>query len=331
MDKINLPISEKEISRIGLGTWAIGGWMWGGTDEMESIKTIHSAIDRGINFIDTAPVYGYGRSEEIIGKALEESGQRSKIVVATKVGIEWDDDGKVFRNSSKERILKEIDDSLIRLQTDYIDLYQIHWPDPLVPIEETAEIMKKLFDEGKIKAIGVSNFSTAQMEEFQKAAPLHACQPPYNLFEREIESDVIPYCKERNITLITYSALCRGLLTGKLKPDSKFKGDDLRNDDPKFNAPYYKDYLMAVEKLNDFALENFDKKIIHLAVRWILDKGINIALWGARHPKQLSAIDEMWDWRIDESSMKEIDKIINDTISEKIGPEFMAPPERKLH
>ncbi|MGA8549997.1 MAG: aldo/keto reductase, partial [Stellaceae bacterium] len=172
------------VSRVGLGTWAIGGWMWGGTDDAQSIKTIHAAVDRGINLIDTAPAYGFGRSEEIVGRAIAEGGLRSQVVIATKVGLEWKD-GKVFRNASRERIQREIEDSLRRLRTDYIDIYQVHWPDPLVPIEETAAAMQTLYDQGKVRAIGVSNFSVEEIERFRRVAELHAVQPPYNLFERE--------------------------------------------------------------------------------------------------------------------------------------------------
>jgi aryl-alcohol dehydrogenase-like predicted oxidoreductase len=170
-----------EVSRVAIGTWAIGGWMWGGTDEAESIATIRAAVERGINVIDTAPAYGFGRSEEIVGKALAEGNLRSRVVIATKVGLEWEG-GRVFRNASRARILEEVEASMRRLRTDQIDIYQVHWPDPLVTIEETAEAMHALFEQGKIGAIGVSNFSVAQMERFRRVAPLHVVQPPYNLF-----------------------------------------------------------------------------------------------------------------------------------------------------
>ena len=202
------------VSRVGLGTWAIGGWMWGGTDEDESVKTIHAAVERGVNLIDTAPAYGFGRSEEIVGQAIAERSLRSRVVIATKTGLEWKD-GRVFRNASRDRILCEAADSLRRLRTDYIDIYQVHWPDPLVPIEETAEAMQALFDQGKIRAIGVSNFSVAQIERFRRVAQLHVVQPPYNLFEREIEDELLPYCRKPNLATLTYGALCRGLLSGQ--------------------------------------------------------------------------------------------------------------------
>src|SRR5262249_15947353 len=174
-----------KVSRVGLGTWAIGGWMWGGTDEADSIETIRAALALGLNVIDTAPVYGFGRSEEIVGKALVD-GYRDGAVIATKVGLEWHE-GKIARNSSRDRIMPEGEDSLRRLQTDRIDVYQVHWPDPKAPMAETANAMRDLFEQGTIRAVGVSNFSVPQMDVFREVAPIHVVQPPYNLFERGIE------------------------------------------------------------------------------------------------------------------------------------------------
>lgn len=329
MKSIEIDLLQKEATKVGLGTWAIGGSWWGGTDEEESIDTIHTAIDKGITLIDTAPAYGFGRSEEIVGKSLKNYGSREKLIVATKVGLEWDENENVNRNSSKERIFKEIDDSLQRLQLDYIDIYQIHWPDTSVPFEETAEAMNMLLEQGKIKSIGVSNYSVEQMEAFRKEAPIHFCQPPYNMFEREMEEDVLPYCKKNDIKTVTYGALCRGLLTGKMKPDTEFKGDDLRKDDPKFNSPRYKAYLEAVDKVAHFAESKYDKKIIQLAVRWILDQGADIALWGARRPEQLAEIDGIWDWSLKKQDIIIINNLINTTVSDPVGPDFMAPPENE--
>src|SRR5499427_1676834 len=238
MEYIKVKSLNGEVSRIGLGTWSIGGWMWGGTDEEEALRTIRTALDYGINLIDTAPVYGFGHSEEIVGRALAQHGRREDVIIATKVGLEWRGD-HVFRNSTRSRIFAEVDDSLRRLRTDYIDIYQVHWPDPLVPIEETAEAMQNLFEQGKIGAIGVSNFSVAQIERFRRVAQLHIVQPPYNLFEREIENDLLPYCRQSDLAMLTYGALCRGLLSGKLHPDAHFDGDDLRLTDPKFRTPRY--------------------------------------------------------------------------------------------
>lgn len=315
-------------SRIGLGTWAIGGWMWGGTDEQQSINTIHTAMDKGINLIDTAPVYGFGRSEEIIGKALKQKGNREDITLATKMALNWDDNN-VFRDASTERIHKEIEDSLKRLQTDYIDIYQVHWPDPTVPIHDTAEALNYLYKQGKIRAIGVSNFSPEQMDTFREVAPLHTVQPPYNIFERGSEEDILPYAQEHNLHPITYGSLCRGLLTGKMTSDQSFNGDDLRNNDPKFQQPRFDQYLNAVKELDQLAQERFNKRIIHLALRFTLDQpGTGTALWGGRKPEQMNPVDEMADFKIDEETQKDIDEILVKHIQDPVGPEFMAPPSK---
>ncbi|OPL12534.1 MAG: general stress protein [delta proteobacterium ML8_D] len=327
MDFVYISRTGIRASRIALGTWAIGGWMWGGTEEHQAVNTIRAALDLGINLIDTAPVYGFGRSEELVGRALAEYGNRDQVIIATKAGLEWDDKGRVFRNSSKQRILREIDDSLYRLRTDYIDIYQIHWPDPTTPFEETAETMNGLYRKGKIKAVGVSNYNPQQMDEFKKYSELHASQPPYNLFERKIQDDILPYCIDNNITTLVYGSLCRGLLTGRMQKDTKFKGDDLRKIDPKFRQPRYNQYLKAVTRLDEYAREKFGKGVIHLAIRWLLDRhGVNIALWGARRPDQLDPVSDILGWKLDESSMESIDTILKETVIDPVGPEFMAPP-----
>jgi aryl-alcohol dehydrogenase-like predicted oxidoreductase len=314
-----------KVSRVGLGTWAIGGWMWGGTDEAGSIATIRAALALGLNVIDTAPVYGFGRSEEIVGKALAD-GLRDRAVIATKVGLEWHD-GKITRNSSRDRIMREIDESLRRLKTDTIDVYQVHWPDPKVPMAETAKAMGDLFEQGTIRAIGVSNFSVAQMEAFRKTAPLHVVQPPYNLFERAIERDVLPYCKQHGIATFGYGALCRGLLSGRIQADTKFKGDDLRLHDPKFQPARFAQYLAAVKQLDRLAQERYSRSVLDLAVRWVLDQGITTALWGARRPDQLEPVRAVMGWNLDNSDKAEIEQMLDDTITDPVGPEFMAPAE----
>jgi aryl-alcohol dehydrogenase-like predicted oxidoreductase len=328
MEVIEIAGTSLRASRIALGTWAIGGWMWGGTEESDAIRTIHAALDRGINLIDTAPVYGFGRSEEIVGKALASGGRRARTLIATKAGLDWRG-GRPFRNARKTRIVEEVEHSLRRLQTDAIDLYQVHWPDPNTPISEIAEAMGSLYRAGKIRAIGVSNFSPAQMDEFRKVTPLHAAQPPYNLFERSIEADVLPYCRSNNIAVLAYGSLCRGLLSGRTSASSSFSGDDLRKSDPKFQAPRFEQYLAAVEQLDRIAKERFGKRIIHLAARWVLDRNdTNIALWGARRADQLSPISQVLGWRLDNATMEEIDRVLSETIKDPVGPEFMAPPDR---
>ncbi|WP_029898917.1 aldo/keto reductase [Desulfohalovibrio reitneri] len=330
MEYVTIPGTGMEVSRVALGTWAIGGWMWGGTDEDESIRTIHAALDKGVNLVDTAPVYGFGRSEEIVGKALEQWREpREKVCISTKVALEWDDEGTVVRNSTRERILKEVEDSLKRLRTDYLDVYYIHWPDPLVPFEETAEVMNRLLQDGKVRAIGVSNYSQQQMDTFRKAAPINLCQPPYNIFERQIEEDVKPYCEKNNIGLMTYGALCRGLLSGKMTADREFTGDDLRKVDPKFQQPRFDQYLNAAEKLDGIAHEKYSSNLLPFAVRWVLDKGVQIALWGGRHPHQMDALPEVFGWSLDNEDMERIDRLLEVEIRNPAGPEFMAPPNRK--
>jgi aryl-alcohol dehydrogenase-like predicted oxidoreductase len=327
MEFVDIPGTSLRVSRIALGTWAIGGWMWGGSDETDAIRTIHAALDRGINLIDTAPVYGFGHSEEIVGKALAAGGRRQRALIATKVGLDWTG-SRPFRNTRKDRIVREIEDSLRRLQTDVIDLYQVHWPDPNTPIEEVAEAMGALHRAGKIRAIGVSNFSPAQMDAFRKVAPLHTAQPPYNLFERAIEQDVLPYCQTNRIAVLAYGSLCRGLLSGRMSASSRFTGDDLRKSDPKFQSPRFEQYLAAVEQLDHLAKQRFGKRVIHLAARWVLDRnGMNVALWGARRAEQLSPVADVLGWRIDGDAMAEIDRILRDTIKDPVGPEFMAPPD----
>jgi aryl-alcohol dehydrogenase-like predicted oxidoreductase len=322
---VNIPRTQLKVSRVALGTWAMGGWMWGGTDQRESVATIHAALDQGINLIDTAPVYGFGVSEEIVGAALE--GIRDRAVIATKTGLEWRD-GKVYRNATPARIMQEVDDSLRRLRTDYIDIYQVHWPDPLVPVEETAEAMRSLYELGKIRAIGVSNFSVGQMARFRQVAPLHVLQPPYNLFERAIETDILPYSRANDIATLGYGALCRGLLSGRIQPNTTFDGDDLRRVDPKFQPPRLAQYLQAVRQLDEFAQRRFHRRVIHLAVRWMLDQGISVALWGGRHPDQVEAALGVAGWSLTDAERESIEHIVNTAVVDPIGPEFMAPPQR---
>ena len=323
MEQIQLAGQGLSSSRIGLGTWAIGGWMWGGSDERESIATVRSAVERGISLIDTAPVYGFGRSEEIVGKAL--AGVRGQVVIATKCGLGWKD-GKPYRDSRPQALRQGVEQSLRRLRVDCIDLMQVHWPDLEVPIEDAARTLEELHREGKIRAIGVSNFSPGQMDAFRSIAPLASVQPPYNLFEREIEADILPYATRTGLTMLCYGALCRGLLSGKMIADQQFGGDDLRRVDPKFQQPRFKQYLSAAEALKSLARERFGKSLLALAIRWVLDQGPTVALWGARHPGQLDPLAEIDGWTIDTETKAEIDRILEEMIARPLPPGFMAPP-----
>jgi aryl-alcohol dehydrogenase-like predicted oxidoreductase len=226
--------------------------------------------------------------------------------------------------------MKEAEDSLKRLRTDYIDIYQVHWPDYDTPIEDTAKAMNELFENGVIRAIGVSNYSTEQMDVFRKNAPLHTSQPPYNLFERGIDEDIFPYCGDNKITMLLYGAICRGLLSGRMKPDTKFEGDDIRKADPKFREPRFEQYLKAVSLLDEYAQKHYEKRVIHLAVRWVLDTApAHIALWGARRPSQLDLLDGIMGWSLKKEDFEAIDRIVEEAVTDPVGPEFMAPPEHR--
>lgn len=303
------------VARIGLGTWAIGGKMWGGTEETASIRTILAALDKGIDLIDTAPVYGDGLSEEIVGKAVREFGQRDRVVLATKCGL--DEQGR--RDSRPERIRMEVERSLKRLGTDYIDVYQIHWPDPLVPIEETAETMLRLKEEGLVRAVGVSNYSPEQMKRWLSVGPLDTSQPPLNLFERESQAEVLPFCEEQGIATLLWSSLCRGLLTGKFTLETEFSRDDLRSSERKLKPPYREQYLGAVEDLKALARE-YGKTVTQFAVRWVLDQpGASVALWGARTPEQLEPVEGIDGWTIQEADLQRVEEILTRRIPEPVS------------
>jgi aryl-alcohol dehydrogenase-like predicted oxidoreductase len=325
MEFAEIPGTALEVSRIALGTWAIGGWMWGGNKEAESIATIRAALAHGINVIDTAPVYGFGHSEEIVGKALTD-GLRQHVILATKVGLEWHD-GKITRNGSRERIMREIGDSLRRLRTDTIDVYQVHWPDPKVPMEETAKAMLELYEQGTIRAIGASNFSVAQMEAFRRVAPLHVLQSPYNLFERANESEILHYCRKHGIATFGYGVLCRGLLSGRMRADRKFTGDDLRLKDPKFQPPRASRNICGRGATRSIRTGAIRKARYRLGRALGARPGHHHGAVGARRPKQLDPVEEAMGWSLDTAAKVEIDRTLQETITDPVGPEFMAPPE----
>jgi aryl-alcohol dehydrogenase-like predicted oxidoreductase len=324
-------IAGKNISRIGLGTWAIGGLDWGTVLDADAVATILNVLERGINLIDTAPIYGHGRAEELIGRAMREYGRRDAFYIATKFGLDWNVPGQpgVFADSTPARLRRELEDSLRRLGTDYIDLYQVHWPDTLVPIEETAALLADFQREGKLVALGVSNFSVAQMETFRSVAPLASNQPPYNLFEREIDAEILPWCERNQVAVLTYSSLCRSLLVGRLTRGMKFPEGDIRAADPKFQEPRFTQYLNAVDKLKDFAQAHYGKSVLELAVRWILDRpGVTAALWGAKRPGQLDAVGGVLGWKLNAAAMAEIDSIVAESVIDPVGPEYLTPRPR---
>jgi len=322
-------IAGVKVSRIGLGTWAIGGQEWGTVSDDSAIATCLSALDRGINLIDTAPIYGRGRSEEIIGKAIRAHGRREGFYIATKCGLEWNPFG-VFSNSTEARLRSELEGSLRRLDTDFIDLYQVHWPDTLTPIAETAALLASFQQEGKVRALGVSNFSVAQMEEFRAVAPLSSDQPPYNIFDRQIDRTTLPWCAANNIAVLCYSPLCRSLLAGRVHRGMTFDRKDIRSVDPKFQEPRFSQYIAAVERLSNFAGQNYGKTILELAARWVLDQtGVSVALWGAKRPDQLDAVAGVMGWKLDAGAMAEIDRIVAESVTDPVGPEYLTPGVRE--
>jgi aryl-alcohol dehydrogenase-like predicted oxidoreductase len=332
-------IAGIEVSRIGLGTWAIGGSEWGAVSEKDAIATCLGALERGINLIDTAPIYGHGRAEELVGKAMRAHGRRDAFFIATKAGLSWSGDG-VFSDSTEPRLRQELEDSLRRLGTDYIDLYQIHWPDTLTPVCETASLMAEFLREGKVRAVGVSNFSVAQMREFGAVVPLASNQPPYNLFERQIEyyayggsfaegGNVLDFCLQNHIAVLTYSSLCRSLLAGRVHRGMRFEAHDIRSVDPKFQEPRFSQYMTAVERLAALAAERFGKSVLELAARWVLDRpGISVALWGAKRPQQLDAVAGVMGWTLDAAAFAEIDRIVAESVTDPVGPEYLTPGVR---
>jgi aryl-alcohol dehydrogenase-like predicted oxidoreductase len=289
-----------ECSVITFGAWAIGGWKWGGTDRSEAVKAIRAAFEEGVTSIDTAPAYGQGLSEEIIAEALQEI-PRDKVQILTKYGLRWDvkegefyfksqsNDGKeidMYKLSSQKSIFEECENSLRRLKTDYIDLYQAHWHDPTTPLSETMEAMIRLKEQGKIREAGVCNYSVQLMKEAEQTFKLASNQVPYSMILRDIEKDLVPYCIENKKSIIAYSPLQRGLLTGKIKPDHIFDEGDHRQELNYFTPGNIKRVNTVLEPLRQLA-ETKNATLAQLVLRWTIEQpGITIALAGARNSAQ---------------------------------------------
>jgi aryl-alcohol dehydrogenase-like predicted oxidoreductase len=329
MEHVAIPSLPVPVSRIGLGTWAFGGSTWGEADAAHAARTLLSALDLGVNLVDTAPVYGAGRAEELVGDALAASGRRDEIVLATKTGLAHRD-GRVVRDGSPARIAQDVEGSLRRLRTDRVDLLQVHWPDPTVPLEETAAALVALVRSGKVRAIGVSNFSPAELDVFRGAAPVATLSPPYNLFERGVEADVLPYCRRHGIRTIVYGALCRGLLSGRLERVASYAGDPWREDDPKFRPPRYGQYLAAVAAIDAFARDAFGRTVLELAARWLLDRpDVSVVLWGARRASQVDPIRRVLGWSLDEAACARVEEIVRDHVQDPCGTEALEPPSAR--
>ncbi|EAV45809.1 aldo-keto reductase [Stappia aggregata IAM 12614] len=286
--------SNINASAIGLGTWAIGGWMWGGTDEAKSISAIQASIDEGVSLIDTAPAYGQGLSEEIVGKAI--AGRRDKVVLATKCGLVWhtqkgnhffDYDGKpVHRYLGKDAIVYEVEQSLKRLGTDYIDHYITHWQDPTTPISETMEALETLKAQGKIRSIGASNTTVDDVKAYLAAGQLDAIQEEYSMIKRDIEETHVPLCLQEKVSVLSYSSLALGLLTGKIGPDRTFEGDDQRKDNPRFSVENRRKVARLMDAIAPIAEAHGATKA-QVVIAWTLQQpGITFSLCGARDPDQ---------------------------------------------
>ncbi len=294
MECRRLGASGIEASVVGLGAWAIGGWMWGGTDERKSVEAIQTSLDAGINFVDTAPAYGMGLSETIVGKAI--AGQRDKVVIATKCGIVWhtekgmpfiDQNGKTMhRYLGPESIRYEVEQSLKRLRTDYIDLYQTHWQDQTTPIEETMSTLLDLKREGKIRAIGVSNAAVEQIEAYRRVGPVDSAQEKYSMLDRGLEDEYLPYARKNNIAVLAYSPLALGLLTGKIGPDREFPPDDIRHNNPRFSVGTRRKVLAMLDRVRPIA-EKHRLTLAQLVIAWtVAQPGLTHALVGARDDRQ---------------------------------------------
>ncbi len=309
MEQVEIRGLPRPASRIGLGTWSIGGTVWAAGDEAEAVRTIHAALDHGVNLVDTAPVYGLGRAEQIVGRALATwHGERP--MVATKLGLDWRGGG-ARRDSSPERVRAGLEESLQRLGLEAVDLYQVGWLDDATPIEATADALAALVREGRVRAVGACGLSAAQVEAIRARVPVAAASAPYNLLERGIERTLLPYCRAARIPVIAYGALCRGLLSGRLSPATTFDGDDLRRADPKFQAPRYHAYLAAAAELDAFAREAFGRTVLNLAVRWVLDQpGVSVALWSARRASQLDPIPGALGWSLGGDALARIEEIV---------------------
>jgi len=289
---------------VGLGTWAMGGWMWGGSDDAAAIDAIRASLDAGVSLIDTAPAYGLGHAETLVGQAL--AGRRSDAVIATKCGLVWhtkqgthffDEEGQpVYRHLGRESIVHEVEQSLKRLQTDYIDLYITHWQDAKTPVEETMGALLDLKRQGKIRAIGVSNVDAPTLTEYLKHGPVDAIQERYSLIDREIESALVPLCQQHDIAVLGYSSLALGLLAGPIDPQRRFNGDDQRNDNPRFSGANR-------QKLNAFFADieavrtRLQCSFAQLLIAWTTAHGrVTVALCGARNAEQ--AIDNAGATRV---------------------------------
>jgi aryl-alcohol dehydrogenase-like predicted oxidoreductase len=321
MEMRPLGSSEIRVPSVIFGAWAIGGWYWGGSDDVVAIASIRKALDAGVTCIDTAPIYGCGRSEEVVGRAL--AGRRGEAIIATKCGLRWDreegefffDDThpstgkpmKVYRNLRAGSIMEECERSLRRLATDVIDLYQCHWPDATTDLDETMDAMLRLREQGKIRAIGVSNFTPAMMDRCRKVAPVASDQPEYSLLKREIEADVLPYCRANGIATIVYSPLEQGLLTGAVTMERAFPEGDYRSDRAWFQRPNRRRVLDTLARTVRPIAAAHGATLGQVAIAWTIgEPGVTAAIVGARTPEQAEENARGADVRLTEDERRRI-------------------------
>jgi aryl-alcohol dehydrogenase-like predicted oxidoreductase len=306
-----------EMTTVGFGAWALGGgdwaFSWGPQDDKESMEAIHEAIDLGVNWIDTAAVYGLGHSEAVVGKAV--AGRRDKVLVATKCGLIWDDQGKVSKDLSAQSVAKEIDDSLRRLNIDVIDLYQIHWPvKDDHSIEEAVGTISKAVEAGKIRYVGLSNFTNSQMERAQKVHPIASLQPPYSMIRRGAEDELLGFCARNDISVVVYSPMASGMLTGKYNAESiaKLADDDWRktmNGD--FKEPKLSANLQLIDGLRPIA-QKYDRTVAQLAIAWCLRRSeVTSAIVGARRPGQMIETSKAMGWKLDDRDLETIEELLS--------------------
>ena len=325
METRKLGQSDLEVSVLAFGAWAIGGWMWGGADASDAIKAIETAIDNGMTTIDTASVYGFGLSEELVGKAIR--GKRDKVQILTKFGMTWGskegdfffasrdnfgNDINIYRHASKKKVLQDCDDSLRRLRTDHIDLFQIHWPDPLTPVSETMEALDILKGKGKIRAGGVCNYSLELMNEAEKVLSIASNQVPYSMVKRDIEKDIVTHCMHNNIGILAYSPLQRGLLSGKIKSGHKFNDGDTRPDTPYYKEPNLSNILRFLDEIRPLA-EGHNATLAQVVLNWTIQQpGITCALAGARNPAQVLENIGTVSFRLTDEEISRIYTLLSD-------------------
>jgi aryl-alcohol dehydrogenase-like predicted oxidoreductase len=311
MQQLTLGRSDLRVSRIAFGTWQLGG-DWGPTDEAEAVAAIRRAAERGVTLFDTAQGYGFGQSERLLAQALD--GRRDGLVVATKGGLRPTPTGGVTRDASPEWIRRGVEESLRALRTNTIDLYQLHWPDPASPVEDTAGALATLVAEGKLRHVGVSNFDPEQMEAFSAALPVETLQSPYHLFHRAIEASVLPYAQAHDIGVLVYGPLAHGLLSGGLHPDSRFAAGDWRRSSPDFTGKTYKHNLAASARLERLAQDELGISLSQLALAWTLaNPAVDVAIVGTRNPAHIDEAIAAADIKMEPHVLERIDDIMRNT------------------